>query len=1069
MVKQHMKQLDIKRKALQEVTERLQRLSDQFSQMSQKKQELQNQIQACETKVSRSEKLLSALKSEQARWDKNVGDLKKESGTYLQQVMVGSALIEYLGNMDYQHRTRIIQSISPVVGLGRHEFSFRSILEHTSPLWSERKDSSVENYIIVVYSRKVALIVDPQDESLKSLQLMCGSGLVQVDLFSTTLQAVVVATIGMGHPMLIDNVSEPIPLLLAQLIDPKIVVQGGSRYIQLGSKLWHYSTDFRLYLRTERPASSFSKEFLQKVCVVNIALGTRAIQDNLMELFLTVNAFQLTSKKDELIAFKAKTVNEIDVLEEGILEVLSKTKTADLENDRAIEMLAEVNQKSAAMGKANEELVRIEEQLTQLRHRFFGVAEFAARLINVALSLSKLSPFYARTIRYYFDIFTEAVPVDVTNLSEDAIDEINQNVLKAFLWRIGKSLFGEHRKIFEFLACNQFTFKSFSLLSEKKFSTIYSKHVPITQPELNLRQQVFNMDSRLPLIILLSSRSNYVVRMLYSLAEQMPKVKTTQIAEGPANGAQAVPADEGNVVVGHRKVQVIPVEDINQLDCEKCLLDDDWLIVQNCQRPTGDEISALEEVIEKISESLNRKVSFRMFVVMYPEAGVAPHALLDKCNVLTVEEEFTLKNFLLYCYSNLSPAKLHECFVNFYKRDLLYRLCCFHFVLLERSKYGIFGWASSFPITISQFEAAVSLLKDVALAHEKVPFSTILRNALEVAYLGDISIPQDLKVFTTLARWIFQGLSQNDTTPIETIFIRTTIPPMSESVRELIMGSIKFPKDKVLSGLHPYTTAYCKLTKIKKLHHTIRVLLADDTVMKPSEEAGNKAVSKHSVFHEDHKFLIPMEIVSCEDELEARFDYCIQIELRILEELQEHRESESYLKGLLRNRNVDRIILAYFHRPMAIFEVLKLQFAKKHNISYQEVDCHATLKYPGTGVDSIELAECYLLAADYDKDYGCLREPQDQKPFTLLDTVWVVVQRQFGDTPSVVRHASLPLYHKFSSSKLSGGEIEQNIGSNGAAPLKYLPILDVDVETNLPESHWLLRGTKFTTFMPYMD
>lgn len=86
---------------------------------------------------------------------------------------------------------------------------------------------------------------------------------------------------------------------------------------------------------------------------------------------------------------------------------------------------------------------------------------------------------------------------------------------------------------------------------------------------------------------------------------------------------------------------------------------------------------------------------------------------------------------------------------------------------------------------------------------------------------------------------------------------------------------------------------------------------------------------------------------------------------------------------------------------MAIFEVLKLQFAKKHNISYQEVDCHATLKYPGTGVDSIELAECYLLAADYDKDYGCLREPQDQKPFTLLDTVWVVVQRQFGDTPSV--------------------------------------------------------------------
>uniref|UniRef100_A0A915EJK1 Dynein heavy chain coiled coil stalk domain-containing protein n=1 Tax=Ditylenchus dipsaci TaxID=166011 RepID=A0A915EJK1_9BILA len=104
MIKQHMKQLDIKRKALQEVTERLQGLSDQFGQMSQRKQELQNQIQACETKMSRSHKLLTALKSEQSRWNKNVGDLSKQNSTYVQQAMVGAALVEYLGNLDYTFR-----------------------------------------------------------------------------------------------------------------------------------------------------------------------------------------------------------------------------------------------------------------------------------------------------------------------------------------------------------------------------------------------------------------------------------------------------------------------------------------------------------------------------------------------------------------------------------------------------------------------------------------------------------------------------------------------------------------------------------------------------------------------------------------------------------------------------------------------------------------------------------------------------------------------------------------------------------------------------------------------------
>lgn len=58
MVKQHMKQLEARRKALQDVTERLQRLSDQFSQTSQRKQDLQNQIQTCEAKMNRAERLL---------------------------------------------------------------------------------------------------------------------------------------------------------------------------------------------------------------------------------------------------------------------------------------------------------------------------------------------------------------------------------------------------------------------------------------------------------------------------------------------------------------------------------------------------------------------------------------------------------------------------------------------------------------------------------------------------------------------------------------------------------------------------------------------------------------------------------------------------------------------------------------------------------------------------------------------------------------------------------------------------------------------------------------------------
>lgn len=49
-----------------------------------------------------------------------------------------------------------------------------------------------------------------------------------------------------------------------------------------------------------------------------------------------------------------------------------------------------------------------------------------------------------------------------------------------------------------------------------------------------------------------------------------------------------------------------------------------------------------------------------MFIIMYSEINKVPHQLLDQCDVLTIDEVFTIKSFLIYCYSTLSSAKLHN-------------------------------------------------------------------------------------------------------------------------------------------------------------------------------------------------------------------------------------------------------------------------------------------------------------------------------------------------------------------------------------------------------------------------
>ena len=101
-------------------------LGDQFSHLSQQKQDLENQILACETKVSRAVRLLNALGEsplsiavflqaklsrmfsflggERSRWEENIAELKVESTTYRQTVLVCAAIIAYLANVELEFR-----------------------------------------------------------------------------------------------------------------------------------------------------------------------------------------------------------------------------------------------------------------------------------------------------------------------------------------------------------------------------------------------------------------------------------------------------------------------------------------------------------------------------------------------------------------------------------------------------------------------------------------------------------------------------------------------------------------------------------------------------------------------------------------------------------------------------------------------------------------------------------------------------------------------------------------------------------------------------------------------------
>lgn len=52
-------------------------------------------------------------------------------------------------------------------------------------------------------------------------------------------------------------------------------------------------------------------------------------------------------------------------------------------------------------------------------------------------------------------------------------------------------------------------------------------------------------------------------------------------------------------------------------------------------------------------------------------------------------------------------------------------------------------------------------------------------------------------------------------------------------------------------------------------------------------------------------------------------------------------------------------------------------------------------------MDYFELAECYLIAGEIDPVKLILQDSKDHKPFTLLNTIWVIFQRRLADQSMV--------------------------------------------------------------------
>jgi dynein heavy chain len=105
----------------------------------------------------------------------------------------------------------------------------------------------------------------------------------------------------------------------------------------------------------------------------------------------------------------------------------------------------------------------------------------------------------------------------------------------------------------------------------------------------------------------------------------------------------------------------------------------------------------LEAICEEFSENIHK--DFRLWLTSMPSNNF-PIAVLQNGVKMTIEPPKGLRNNLMRTYLNLDDKELEDCKKPDIFKKLLFGLCLFHAIILDRRKFGPIGWNVNYDFTL---------------------------------------------------------------------------------------------------------------------------------------------------------------------------------------------------------------------------------------------------------------------------------------------------------------------------------------------------------------------------------
>uniref|UniRef100_A0A4W5QKC7 Uncharacterized protein n=1 Tax=Hucho hucho TaxID=62062 RepID=A0A4W5QKC7_9TELE len=168
-----------------------------------------------------------------------------------------------------------------------------------------------------------------------------------------------------------------------------------------------------------------------------------------------------------------------------------------------------------------------------------------------------------------------------------------------------------------------------------------------------------------------------------------------------------------------------------------------WVFLANCHLCLS-WMPQLDKLVEQLQVE-EPHPDFRLWLSSSPHPDF-PIAILQAGIKMTTEPPWGVKSNMKRLYQLVTESQFTRCARPVFYRKLLFALCFFHSILLERKKFLQLGWNIIYGFNDSDFQSLMSLYLD---EYEEIPWEALKYLIAGVNYGGHVTDDFDRRLLTT--------------------------------------------------------------------------------------------------------------------------------------------------------------------------------------------------------------------------------------------------------------------------------------------------------------------------------